>query len=277
MAGTMALCYNCSALLCGPGLSVCALSWTLCTFLGRAFDCTSSAGACNVRFLTAQGFTTTAQANSGVQQYWAHRQAAPCESMGTAARHCSAGALPGKDPGGEHEIAERVKREGRQAHVKLGSDNVFTLSDRRASGRLRRGIVGFTGTSPTAAQHQQPRVDEPDPSQTYAINGMDARRPWKQGVKGYTGHQVPGQPQGEMPSGSMRTHSCADKTHVLSIFPLPTTGLQRAIKSENQIVMQAVLPWMKSKRLASCSRKASRCSILLMIKATMQWHRVAAR
>ena len=35
----------------------------------------------------------------------------------------TAGALPGIEPGGEREIAARVKRAGRSANVKLGSEN----------------------------------------------------------------------------------------------------------------------------------------------------------
>lgn len=56
----------------------------------------------------------------------------------------------------------------------------------------RRGIPGFTGANPAPHQKAPGWPVPEDPSSTFAINACDARRPWTSGVRGYTGHQLPG-------------------------------------------------------------------------------------
>eukprot|EP00892_Ulva_mutabilis_P008957 jgi/Ulvmu1/6433/UM003_0062.1 len=182
--------------------------------------------------------TTTQRANAAVEQYWArkknqgqeHPLSDRCPSKSASpTRPCKAGALPGREPGGEAEIAARVKHEGRSARVDLGNGNNFFApsycgTPRDLSEKERpqgRGIPGFTGTTP-APHLRAPVKPLEDPSATYAINAYDQRRPWTSGVRGYTGHQLPPQYQGR----NERSAAAFENAELLAPGP-DGTGTQR--------------------------------------------------
>lgn len=79
----------------------------------------------------------------------------------------------------------------------------------------RRGIPGFTGANPAPHQKAPGWPTPEDPSSTFAINACDARRPWTSGVRGYTGHQLPGAFVGMLP-GSVGMHD----SHRARICPI---------------------------------------------------------
>jgi hypothetical protein len=116
---------------------------------------------------------------------------------------------------------------------------------------MRRGIIGFTGQAPTAEQHQEPQAAE-DPSRSYAINGMDARRPWTAGLKGYTGHQLP-----ENLQGRHRVPTVSVNRTTIDI--MDSTKLSTLLLTDMHC-WQCICAWLVIPQLALHAGRASPCT-----------------
>lgn len=108
-------------------------------------------------------------------------------------------ASPLKVPGGEKELARRVRQSCWQDSVQLGvnhdwyqqaaaGDVVPQDIEEKEAVRVR-GIPGFTGKQPADPSASRPPAPAPDVSHMTAINAADEPRPRVKGVPGYTGHQ----------------------------------------------------------------------------------------